>query len=224
MKDHKQYSLLAVLHEINRRELKNKLNLFSEDLRYYATVAGSIVGSENAKRIRETPAGVSENSEEFVSKLLELTSFEDSDSFKEVLGKYLIETLKDELKFCCLNCAFFYRCLDMENLSVGELFLMRVNGEETAEIRQEISREVEKALRNTPYVATDEAHRLCKDFLHQYNVSNVGEVFGRYANIALYLQKQFGLDYKKFLQQMVSVNMTFFEKSSEKTVRSDTDL
>jgi len=44
-----------------------------------------------------------------------------------VLGKYLLETLKDELKFCCLNCRFFDRCLDMENLSVGELFLRRVN-------------------------------------------------------------------------------------------------
>jgi len=222
--DNKQYSLLAVLHEINRKELKNKLDLFPEGLHYYATVAGSIVGAENAKRIRETPAGVAENSEEFVSKLLELTSFEDSDSFKEVLEKYLIETLKDELKFCCLNCTLFDRCLDMEKLPVGELFLRRVNGEETVEIREDISREVEKALRNTPYVATDEAHRLCKDFLHQYNVSNVGEVFGRYANIASSLQKQFGLDYKKFLQQMVSVNMTFFEKFSEKTVWVDTNL
>lgn len=216
MPGHKQYSLLAVLHEVNRRELKNKLSLFPEDLRYFATLAGSIVGAENAKRIKETPAGVSENSEEFVSKLLELTSLEDIDAFREVLGKYLLETLKDELKFCCLNCKLFERCLDVEDLSVGELFLRRVNGEETAEIRQDISREVEKALRNTPYVAIAEAHRLCKDFLHQYDVSNVGEVFGRYANIALSLQKQFGLDYKKFLQQMVSVNMAFFEKSSEK--------
>lgn len=224
MTDNKHYSLLAVLHEINKRELRNKLDLFPEDLRYYATVAGSIVGAENAKRIRETPAGVSENSEEFVSKLLELTSFEDSASLLEVLGKYLIETLKDELKFCCYNCILFERCLDMGDLSVGELFLRRVKGEETAEIREGISREVEKALRNTPYAATDEAHRLCRDFLHQYNLSNVGEVFGRYASIASSLQKQFGLDYKKFLQQMVSVNMTFFEKSSEKTVQADMDL
>ncbi len=87
MTDNKHYSLLAVLHEINKRELRSKLDLFPEDLRYYATVAGSIVGAENAKRIRETPAGVSENSEEFVSKLLELTSFEDSASFREVLEK-----------------------------------------------------------------------------------------------------------------------------------------
>ena len=60
--------------------------------------------------------------------------------------------------------------------------------------------------------------------MHQYNASNVGEVFGRYANIAVSLQQQFGLDYKKFLQQMVSVNMTFFEKYSEKTFSADSDL
>ncbi len=180
--------------------------------------------AENAKRIRETPAGVSENSEEFVSKLLELTSFEGSASFIEVLEKYLIETLKDELKFCCLNCTLFNRCLDIDNLSVGELFLRRINGEETSEIREDISLEIDKALLKTPYFATDAARRLCKDFLHQYNPSNVGEVFGRYADMASSLQQQFGLDYKKFLQQMVSINMTFFDKSDEKTGRTDTDL
>jgi hypothetical protein len=216
MADNKLYSLLAVLHEINRRELKNKLALFSEDLHYYVTVASSIVGAENAKRISETPTGVTENSEEFVSKLLEITSFEGSDSFREVLGTYLLETLKDELKFNCLNCRLFDSCLDTGDLSVGELFFRRVYGEETSELREDISREVEKALRNTPYVASDEAHRLCKDFIHQYNVSNVGEIFGRYTDIAVTLQKQYGLDYKKFLQSIISVNMAFFEKCNEK--------
>ena len=207
---------MAVLHETNRREFKNKLSLFPEDLRYFATVARSIIGAENARRIRETPAGVTENSEEFVAKLLEITSCEDNASFREVLETYLIETLKDELKFCCLNCIRFNSCLDIGNLSVGGLFLRRVHGEETDELREAISCEVEKALQNTPYVATDEAHRLCKDFIHQYNVSNVGEVFGRYADIAVTLQSQYGLDYKKFLQNMVSVNMAFFEKCNEK--------
>jgi len=216
MKDNKFYSLMAVLHEINRREFKKKLSLFPEDLRYFATVASSIVGAENAKRIRETPSGVTENSEEFVSKLLEITSFEESDAFREVLETYLVETLKDELKFCCLNCIRFNSCLDIGNLSVGELFLRRVHGEETDALRKDISREVADALQNTPYVASDEAHRLCKDFIHQYNVSNVGEVFGRYADIAMALQSQYGLDYKKFLQDMVSVNMVFFEKCNEK--------
>lgn len=214
--DNRHYSLLAVLHEINKRELKNKMALFSEDLQYYVTVASSIVGAENAKRIRETPAGVSENSEEFVSKLLKITNFDDSDTFREVLGTYLVETLRDELKFCCLNCALFERCLDVENLSVGALFQRRVKGEESVELREEISREVEKALRNTPYVAKAEAHRLCRDFVHQYNVSNVGEVFGRYADIAACLNRQYGLDYREFLQQMVVLNMIFFEAYNKK--------
>jgi len=214
--DNRLYSLLAILHEINRRDLKKKLALFPEDLHYYVTVASGIVGAENAKRIRETPVGVTENSEEFVSKLLEVTSFEDSDAFREVLGTYLVETLRGELSFCCLNCTLFERCLDVESLSVGELFHRRVNGEETAELREDISREVEKALRNTPYVADDTAHRLCRDFIHQYNPSNVGEIIGRYSDIALGLQEPYGLDYRKFLQAMVSVNMTFIAKCSEK--------
>jgi len=207
---------MAILHEINRREFKKKLSLFSEDLHYFATVASSIVGAENAKRIRETPAGITENSEEFVSKLLEITSLEESDAFGDVLETWLIETLKDELKFCCLNCTRLNSCLDVENLSVGELFQRRVHGEETDALRKDISREVEKALENTPYVGSDEAHSLCKDFNHQYNASNVGELFGRYADIAVALQSQYGLDYKKFLQDMVTVNMAFFEKCNEK--------
>src|SRR5512139_1599032 len=160
MADTKQYSLLAVLHEINRRELRKKLAMFPEDLHYYVTLASGIIGSENAKRIRETPAGVAENSEEFVSKLLEVTSFDESGSFSDVLGAYLIETLKDELKFCCLNCTCFSSCLDNENLSgrswlrLAGLFQRRVNGEETDQLREEISGEIDKALRNTPYVAT----------------------------------------------------------------------
>jgi len=217
--DKRLYSLLAILHEINRRELKNKLALVPEELHYYVTVASSIVGSENAKRIRETPAGVSENSEEFVSKLLEITSFEDSDAFREVLGSYLVETLRGELAFSCLNCILFEKCLDVENLSVGELFRRRVNGEETPELRDDISSEVEEALRNTPYIATGEAHRLCRNFVHQYNISNVGEVFGRYADIAASLHRQYGLDYRKFLQQIVSLNMSFFEASNKKEVK-----
>ena len=210
--DYKLYALLAVLHEINRRELKNKLALFPEDLHVQVTVASGIVGSENAKRIRETPAGVTENSEKFVSKLLEVTSLEDSDSFREVLVTYLVDTLRDELKFSCLNCSLFNKCIDIENLSVGELFHRRVYGEETAELRENISREIEKALQNTPYIATDDSQKLCKDFTHQYNISNVGELFGRYADIAADLQRRYGLDYRKFLQQMVSLNMVFFEK------------
>ena len=214
--DNRLYSLLAILHEINGRELKNRLALFPEDLHYFVTLASGIVGAENAKRIKETPAGVTENSEEFVSKLLEITSCEDSDAFRDVLGTYLVETLKSELAFCCLNCALFERCLNVEHLSVGELFKRRVYGDETVELRDKISREVEKALQNTRYLNNSEAHRLCRGFVHQYNVSNVGEVFGRYADIALGLQKKYGLDYRKFLGQIVSLNMSFFEASNEK--------
>jgi hypothetical protein len=216
--DNSFYSLMAVLHEINRKELDNKLVLFPENLRCYVPAASGIVGSENARRIKETPAGVAKSSEEFVSKLLEVTSFEDTESFRTVLSTYLIATLKDELKFCCLNCLRFDKCLGIDDLSVGGLFRRRVQGEETRELRRDISREVEKALRNTPYIASDEAYRLCKDFNHQYNASNIGEVFGRYADIAVALQVQYGLDYKKFLQEIVSVNMTFFEKCHEKTM------
>lgn len=215
MSDYKRYSLLGLLHEINRREFKNKLSQFPEDLRYYATVANSIIGAENAKRISETPAGVAENSEEFVSGLLEITSLEDSGLFAAVLGTCLIETVKDELKFCCLNCTLFESCLDIGNHSVGALFYRRVHGEETSEIRENISREVESALRNAPFVFTDEAHRLCSDFSHQYNPSNIGEIFGRYTDIAQTLHNQYGLDYQGFLREIVSVNMIFFEKCNE---------
>jgi len=210
MADIKLYSFLAVLHEINRRELKKKLALFPEDLHYYATLASGVVGAENAKRLQETPAGVTENSEEFVAKLLEVMSVEDSAAFSEVLGTLLLESLKDELKFCCLNCSFFDRCIDIENLSVGELFLRRVNGEETAQLKAEITREVDKALLRTPYVESHEAHTLCRDFIHQYNTSNIADIIGRYTEIAMSLRSDYGLDYAKFLQSVASINMAFF--------------
>jgi hypothetical protein len=211
MVDLKLYSLLAVLHETNGRDLKKKLALLPEDLYYYATAASSIIGAENAKRLQETPAGVIENSEEFVAKLLEVMSIEDSAAFSEVLGTLLIESLKDELKFCCLNCSFFDRCIDIENLTVGELFLRRVNGEETAQLKAEITREVDEALLRTPYVDSPDAHTLCRDFIHQYNASNIAVIIGRYTEIAMSLRSDYGLDYAKFLQSVASINMAFFE-------------
>jgi hypothetical protein len=212
----KTYSLLAVLHELNRRELKKKLGLFPEDLHYYVTAAIGIIGSENAKRVKETPDGVKENSEEFISKLLGIISLDETESFKEVLGTCLAETLRDELKFCCLNCIRFEHCLDIGNLSVGDLFFRRTKGEETPEIRASISEEVEAALRKTPYIDSDEADRLCDRFLHQYEPGNIGEVFGRYGEIAVALQNRYGLDYRKVLQQMVILNMEFIERTSPK--------
>lgn len=189
--------------------------MFPEDLRYYVILAGSVIGSENSKRIKEAPEGIIEDGEEFVSKLLKLKSPEKDGAFREILETYLIETLKDELRFCCPNCLNFNKCLGIENLSVGELFKRRANGEETDEIKRDIKIQIENALQKTPYINTDEAHKLCRDFIHQYNTSDIGEVFGRYADIAAKLQNYYGIDYKKIQQQMVSINMKFYEKSAE---------
>lgn len=215
MSDNKTFSLFAILHEINDREFKKKLAGFPEELHYYATLAAGIIGAENSKRIRETPEGVSKNSEEFVSNLLELTDVAAEDRFREVLETYLLETLKDELRSCCCNCIYFNKCLDIENLSVGALFRRRVHGEETVQIRDEISRQVSVALMKTPYVSSDDAHLKCGDFRHHYSASSIGEVFGRYSDIAAGLHNQFGIDYQKILQQMIVVNMTFVERHIE---------
>jgi hypothetical protein len=215
MSDNKTFSLYAILYEINEREFQKKLHMFPEDLRYYVILAGSIIGSENSKRIKETPEGIVEDAGEFVSKLLELKVPETDGAFREILEKYLIETLNDELRFCCQNCRNFNKCLEIENLSVGGLFKRRANGEETDEIKKDIKIQVENALQNTPYIDTDEAHKLCKDFIHQYSISNIGDVFGRYADIAVKLQNDFGIDYMKIQQQMVAINMHFYSKSAE---------
>jgi hypothetical protein len=209
----KFYSLLAVLQEINRKELKKKLGLFPEELHYYVTAAIGIIGSENSKRMKETPEGVRENSEEFISKLLEFISIDESQLFSEALGTCLIQTLRDELKFCCVNCTNFEHCLEVDNLTVGNLFLKLTKGEETPEIREKIAREVEAALRKTPHFESEEADRLCDRFSHQYRAGNVGEIFGRYGDIALALYNRYGMDYRKFLQDTVSLNMEFMEKN-----------
>jgi hypothetical protein len=117
------------------------------------------------------------------------------------------------LRFCCPNCENFRKCLDIENLPVGPLFKRRANGEETEEIRKGITLQVEQALRKTPYIETDRAHELCKDFRHQYRASGIGEVFGRYSDIAAQLQKSFGLDYRKLQEAIIEINMAFCEKS-----------
>lgn len=213
MAGNKTYSFYAVLYELNNRELKRKLDLFPVELRYDVILANSIIGAENSKRLEETPAAVVEDGKEFVSKLLAMRSPGKDGTFREILETYLIETLKDELRYCCANCTNFNKCLDMENLSVGLLFRRRVNGEETDELRKEIALQVENALQSTPYINTDRAHELCKDFAHQYPASRIGEVFGRYSDIALELQNSFGIDYKKIQQKMISINMEFCEKS-----------
>jgi hypothetical protein len=213
MSDKKTYSAYAVLCELNHREFRKKLDLYPAELRYYVVLANSIIGSENAKRVEETPEAVAEDGKEFVAKLLAMANPGRDDVFREVLETYLIETMKDELRYCCPNCANFNKCLDLENLSVGSLFERRVKGEDTATLKKEITLQVENALHNTPYIDTDRAHTLCRDFRHQYTASNIGEIFGRYSDIALGLQNAFGVDYKRIQKEMISANMQFSEKS-----------
>jgi hypothetical protein len=212
MTDKKAYSTYAVLCELSEREFKKRLDLYPEELRYYVILANSIIGSENAKRVQETPKTVVEDGREFVAKLLAVASPGQDEVFREVLETYLIEMMKGELRYCCSNCAGFYKCLDLENLSVGILFKRRVSGEDTAALKKEIALEVEGALKRTPYVESDRAHILCKDFRHEYKGSTIGEVFGRYSDIALELTVTFGIDYKRIQREMIAVNMEFCEK------------
>jgi hypothetical protein len=213
MSETRTYSFFAVSYELNKREFRRKLGLFPEEMRYYVILANSIIGSENAKRVAETPEAVVEDSREFVEKLLSLVSPEEDEGFRGVAETYLVEAMKDELRFSCPNCENFSKCLDLENLTVGLLFKRRANGEETEEIRKEIALQVDDALKSTPYIDTDKAHELCNDFRHQYRSSGVGEVFGRYSDIAAELHKSFGLDYGKIQKEMIEINMEFCEKS-----------
>ncbi len=208
-------SLLAVLYELNDREFKRKLTLFPEELRFYGILAGSIVGLENSKRVEETPRTVVQESEAFVGKLLSMIDPGQHEAFKDILEAHLLEALSEELRFCCANCRRFGTCLDLENLSVGSLFQRRISGEETDALKMEIGLEVGRALQRTPYVDAHEAQRLCRDFIHQHNASNLGELFGRYADIAAVLQKDFGIDNRKIVGQMVSINMRFCEALNE---------
>ncbi len=207
------YSKVAILYELNNREFNKKLALFSEELRYYVILASSIIGMENSKRLKETPLEIVKNSEGFVEKMLELSSIKPDDTFRDIIETYLIETLKDELRFNCLNCIEFNKCIDTSSLIIGELFQKRVYGEETDEIRKEIKAEIEKALKNAPYIDNDNAQALCKNFVHSYSYTTVGEVFGRYADIAATLVNDFGIDYVKIQRQMIDLNMEFYEKS-----------
>src|SRR5512135_1911756 len=131
MSDTKKYSFFAVSYELNRREFRRKLGLFPDEMRYYVILANSIIGTENARRVPETPEAVAEDSREFTAKLLSLVTPGEDDGFREVAETYLIETMKDELRFNCPNCENFGRCLDLENLTVGQLFKRRAHGEET---------------------------------------------------------------------------------------------
>jgi hypothetical protein len=217
MADIRMYAVYAVLYELNKRELKRRLDLFPAEMHYSVVLANSIIGSENAKRVKETPEAAVREGNEFVAGLLEmadsLAGSGQDDAFREILETHLIDTIQDELRYCCPNCANFNACLDVGNLTLGHLFQRRVLGDETAELKEEIALEVVKALERTPHIHTDDAQTLCRDFRHQYTVSGIGEVFCRYADIAIGLQETFGIDYKKIQQAMILFNMEFFEKS-----------
>jgi hypothetical protein len=219
MSENAMFSFLAVLGELNDREFKKRLAFLSRDLHYYATVASSIIGAENSKRIRETPDGVAHDSEEFAARLLNITDTGDNEIFREMIELFLIGVMQDELKFCCFNCKRFTDCLDIEHLTVGELFRRRVYGEDTPELRKKISGLVQEALKKTPHVNADKAYLRCSRFEHQYAAAALGEVFSRYADIASALQKQFGISYEKIQKEIIAANMAFFEKAEEAQLR-----
>jgi hypothetical protein len=214
MPDNNRYTMYAIMHELNNRAFRKKLDLFPEELRYYVILAISIIGAENAKRVKSTPGAVVKDGEEFVSKLLALADPGKDGAFAEVLETCLVEMMRDELRCCCPNCAVFEQCIDIDNVPVGDLFERRVRGEESEGLKQLIVRHIDATLSRTPYVDTDMAHRLCGDFRHQYSASGIGEVFGRYADIASALQASYNIDYRKIQQKMVLLNMDFCEKAS----------
>ncbi len=206
------YSIYAILHELNGREFKKKLSNYPEEMHYLVILANSIIGAENARRISETPEAVVKDSSEFVSKLLNVTDPEHKETLKEILEEFLIETLKDELRFCCPNCVNFNRCLDIKNLTLGELFRKRVEGEESDELKSEISSLIDKALENTPFLSSNDANDQCKDFIHQYGVSSLGNVIGRYRDIASELKEKYYIDYNGMQQKMIDINLVFCRK------------
>lgn len=209
MKPHYSYSQLAVLMELNDRESRRKRELFPEELRYFAMLAGSIVGAELAQRVPETPDAVVQQSESFVRHLTELAPPADDGVFQEILATYLIETLKDELRFCCANCRRFDVCLDTPNLALGELFRKRVEGEDTENLRAEISQQIDDALTRTPFLTVEIADELCPDFIHSYAAGALGGIIGRYADIASSLRERYGIDYRKVQEQLVTMNIEF---------------
>jgi len=198
------------MHELNRREFRRKLDLFPPEMSHAVMLAAGIIGAEMAKRVEETPEGVVQDGEGFVSDLLDVVDPLQEETFPDLLERYLVETMKDELRLCCSNCTNFNSCIDIGSLELGALFLRRVNGDDSDKLKKELSRQINDALKKTPY--PDDAHMSCDRFRHQYSPATISEVFNRYADIAAGLQQQYGLDYRKFQQNMISMNMDFCEK------------
>ncbi|HMK55588.1 MAG TPA: hypothetical protein VK448_03000 [Dissulfurispiraceae bacterium] len=213
------FSLLAVLHELNDREFRRRLAMFTEELKYYVILAGGIVGAELSKRVKETPEAVVRDGGAFVMDMMSISAPRADDVFRGVLETTLIETLKYEMRFSCMNCRRFNECIGLDNLGVGALFERRVLGDETPELRNDIAAQVSEALSRTPYLDDEDAEKKCSNFAHQYAAAALGEVFARYSEIAAALQKEYGIDYSSVLQQMVKINMDFCRKSDEQDNR-----
>jgi hypothetical protein len=212
MSDTYAYTIYAILHELNGREFKKKISGYPEEMHYLVILANSIIGAENARRINETHEAVVKDSSDFVSKLLNVTDPEHEETLKEILEEFLIETLNDELRFCCPNCVNFNKCLDIKNLPIGELFKRRVEGEESKELKNEIRSLIDEALEKTPFLNSNDAHNQCKDFIHQYDVSTLGNVIGRYREIASELKEKYNIDYSGMQQRMIDINLAFCRK------------
>jgi len=209
MKPYYSYAQLAVLMELNSRECRRKREMFPEELRFFAMLAGSIVGAELAKHVPETPDAVVQQSASFAQHLAELAPPADDSVFSGILTTYLVETLKDELRFCCANCRRFDACAAIDTLAVGKLFRRRAEGEDTEEIRDEIQRQIGTALEKTPYLQVEIADELCPQFVHNYTASDIGGVISRYAAIAAALRDAYGIDYQQVQALLIEINMEF---------------
>jgi len=212
MQDNRTYAAYAVMRELNSREFRRRLSLFPEGQRYQVVLASGIIGAQNAVRVEETPAAVVSDGNEFVAKLLDIAKPEHDDVFKDILEACLIETMKDELRYCCSNCSHFSACLDMENMPIGGLFRRRTGGDETDALKKELTDYIDQALQRTPHLDSDSAHLLRESFRHQYPSTALGEVFNRYADIAAELQRSYGINYRNIQQEMVRINMDFVDK------------
>ena len=198
--------------ELNSREFRRRLSLFPGEQRYQVVLASGIIGAQNAGRVKETPPAVVADGNEFVAKLMDIAGPEQDDAFKDFLEACLTEPMKAELRYCCSNCANFSSCLNMENMPIGDLFRRRTDGEETDQLKKEIAYYIDQSLQRTPYVESDSAHLLCGNFRHQYPITALGEVFNRYADIAVELQRSYGINYRKIQLEMVCINMDLVEK------------
>jgi hypothetical protein len=210
--DNRSYAAYAVMCELNRRELRKRLALFPDEQRYLAVIASGIIGAENARRMEETPAAVVESGKSFIEDMTAVAGQAQDGALRDILETCLVETMKDELRYCCSNCVNFRACLDMEHMPIGDLFRRRAEGEDTDDLKKETARYINEALQRTPHIDSDRAHLLCGDFRHQYTATAIGEVFNRYADIAAGLQNTYGIDYRKIQAEMVRINMDFFEK------------